>query len=280
MILENHNIRVEISLQAAEIHHLIFKPTQKEWIWDADPNYWPQRNPILFPIIGSTYDKKIHMEDKVYVMGNHGFTRHALFKLEQASLDTIRLSLESSEETLKQYPYPFKLSVTYTLAQDRLVMTYEIENHSPQDMPFSLGLHPAFKTAYNGDHGAQIVEFPCQERNLPQDILQIATHQQLHFTDAFFHQTPTLMLEGIASPYVTLCEAQDRMDISTTGYRWLAFWKKPQAHFLCIEPWHGHEDFDEIKQDFKDREGTLILKPGHTYMSTLTLHPHLGEPHV
>jgi len=280
MKLENQNLTLEISLQAAEMHSLVFKATQKEWIWSGDPTYWAQRNPILFPIIGSTYDKLIHLEDQITTMGNHGFTRHALFKLEKSSPTAITLSFESTEETLRQYPYLFKLWVTYTLENDRVVIQYDIENRDTKDMPFSFGLHPAFKTKFNGSNGTQIVEFPCLEKKLPISILQESKHQQLHFTDHFFESTPTLILEAIASPYVTLIELQDQMSISTTGYRWLAFWKKPQASFLCIEPWHGHDDFEERKQAFKDREGTLILQAGHTFTSSVSLHPHQGETHV
>ena len=79
MILENNNIKLVVELHAAEMHSLIDKHSGKEWIWNANPEFWGQRNPILFPMVGSTYDQNLHIDGNLYQIGNHGFTRHANF---------------------------------------------------------------------------------------------------------------------------------------------------------------------------------------------------------
>ena len=81
----------------------------------------------------------------------------------------------------------------------------------------------------------------------------------------------------MASPYVTLVDGKDTMKVSIMGYKYLAFWKKPEANFLCIEPWHGHSDFAEVHCDFKDREGTIILKPNRIYTTTHSLEAGVKE---
>ena len=43
--------------------------------------------------------------------------------------------------------------------------------------------------------------------------------------------------------------------VSVAGYRWLAFWTKPNAPYLCIEPWHGHGDFEEVHVPFEQPRG-------------------------
>ena len=159
MILENEKCRVEISNSGAEIHHFINKETNKEWMWDGNPQFWDQHNPILFPIVGSTYDKKIRINQKIYEMGNHGFARRAFFKTVSESKTSCELCLESNEDTLKQYPFEFKLNVRYDLEGNCLNITYTIENLSAEDMPFSFGLHPAFMTSNNGVNGSQTVVF-------------------------------------------------------------------------------------------------------------------------
>ncbi len=267
MILENELCKVEISNNGAEIHHFINKETGKEWMWDSNPKYWDQHNPILFPIVGSTYDKKIRINGKIYEMGNHGFTRRAVFKTVSESTNSCELCLESNKETLSQYPFEFKLNVRYDLEGTCLKIHYSIENKSSEDMPFSFGLHPAFMTSTNGVDGIQSVVFPNQENDLPENILNTQTNT-LEFTDEFFKKVPTLFLKNVASPYVTLIDGNNTMKVSVMGYKYLAFWKKPEANFLCIEPWHGHSDFEEVNCDFSEREGTLILKPNRIFTTT------------
>ena len=269
MILENDVCKVEISNVGAEIHHFINKKTNTEWMWDGDKAFWDQHNPILFPIVGSTFDKKIHLGQETYEMGNHGFARRALFTTQNSDLNSCELLLESNMETLAQYPFEFKLKVRYDLDGTCLNITYTVENHSNKDMPFSIGFHPAFMTSHNGKDGSQVVRFSNQEKDLPQAIFN-QEKNSLAFTDEFFKGTPTLLLENIVSPYVVLEDGNDTMKVNVVGYRWLAFWKKPEAKFLCIEPWHGHSDFEEVNCDFSEREGTLILKPKRIYTTTQT----------
>lgn len=276
MILENDVALVEISNNGAEIHHFIYKPTQKEWIWNGDPSFWDQHNPILFPIIGSTYDHKIHLKGKEYVLGNHGFARRAYFKTIDHTKSSVELCLEANADTLSQYPYEFKLSVRYDLEKASLKIHYSIENCSQKAMPFSFGLHPAFMMSTNGVNGVQTVFFPNKEKNLPQSILN--NDNSLAFDDAFFEKTPTLLLENVASPFVILKDKNNWMRVSVMGYRWLAFWKKPKAAFLCIEPWLGHSDFEKVDCDFSQREGTLILEARRTFVITHKLEASLkGE---
>mgnify|MGYP001370628931 CR=1 FL=1 len=267
MILENNDCRVEISNSGAEILHFIHKQSQKEWKWDGNKQFWDQHNPILFPIVGSTYDKKIRINGNIYEMGNHGFARRAYFKTVSESSIQCELVLMHSEETLKQYPFEFKLSVRYQLEGSKLMIQYTIENLSTLDMPFSIGFHPAFMTSQNGVSANQIVKFPNLENDLPESICDKETNT-LVFNDQFFQKVPTLLLENCHSPYVILEDGNNTMKVDIIGYRWLAFWKKPEAHFLCIEPWHGHDDFNEVTGDFSQREGTLILKPNRIFTTS------------
>lgn len=271
MILENSNYKVEISTAGAEMHHLWVKATQKDWIWQGDPKFWSQRNPILFPIVGSTYDKKLHFEGQITSIGNHGFARYAQFKMIHSSTTQLELELTDTVESYAQYPFHFALRVNYELHDEGLDVTYTIQNKDTVEMPFSFGLHPAFATTHNGVNGSQRIEFSHPEKQLPSSISQGA--QCLEFTDEFFKHTPTFMMEYPQSTDVTLVDGNHRMTVGIVGYRWLAFWKKPEAKFLCIEPWHGHDDFEEVPQLFKDREGTLILDPGHSYTTYLQLKP-------
>lgn len=69
-----------------------------------------------------------------------------------------------------------------------------------------------------------------------------------------------ILFEHLRSPYVTLTNGKNSVKVSVAGYRWLAFWTKQNAPYLCIEPWHGHGDFEEVHVPFEEREGTIQLK--------------------
>lgn len=260
MILENEFIALTISNQAAQMHSLIDKADNAEILWQGDPDFWAGRNPILFPIVGSTFDQQIHLFDQIYTMGNHGFARNSEFITIRQTDTSLTLRLRASDETLAQYPFRFDLDVTYTLLGSKVQIDYRIANNDTKPMPFSFGLHPAFAL---DDPDQAHIEFPATERNGNETVPSI-----VKMDDAFFSSVPTFMLEYPNSPYVDLIRGSKRIRVSCVGYRWLAFWKKPKARFLCIEPWHGHGDFEPVSTDFYRREGTLVLEPGKIYRTS------------
>lgn len=136
--MENDEAIVSISEHASEIVSFKDKKTGTEHMWQGDATYWAGRNPTLFPIVGSTWDKEIHLDGKIYHMGNHGFTRNSDFTCIQHDDSNIVMELKDSEETLKQYPFEFTLDIHYELQGSKLVITYDITNHSDKDMPLTL----------------------------------------------------------------------------------------------------------------------------------------------
>ena len=78
-------------------------------MWQGDPAFWAGRNPTLFPMVGSTWNKEIHIDGNVYHMGNHGFARNSDFTCVFHDDTRIVMELKDSEETLKQYPFKFTL---------------------------------------------------------------------------------------------------------------------------------------------------------------------------
>ena len=264
MILKNEHLTLRIEREAAEMHSLIDHATNQEILWNGDPEYWSGRNPILFPIVGSTFDKQIHLFGETYTMGNHGFARHRVFRVVAEHESSITLVLDSDESTLAQYPFQFSLSVTTALKGRSVQLDYTITNRDQKPMPFSFGLHPAFALS---DPNSAIIEFPKAEHHplIPKD------HTQITMDDAFIDEHKTFLITDPQSPYVDLIQPDYTVRVTCEGYRWLAFWKKPQAKFLCIEPWHGHTDFTETTTDFYAREGTIVLQPGEHFSTSYTI---------
>ena len=77
--LENDLLIVEASSWGAELQSIRDKRTGHEYLWQGNPAFWKRRSPVLFPIVGSVWDGKFHMDGKEYTMGQHGFARDMEF---------------------------------------------------------------------------------------------------------------------------------------------------------------------------------------------------------
>ena len=62
--IENELAVVEVKTQAAEITSFYDKEKNIEHMWQGDPQFWAGRNPILFPMVGSTWTKDYQIDGK------------------------------------------------------------------------------------------------------------------------------------------------------------------------------------------------------------------------
>ena len=141
--LQNEQLSVVISEKGAELQS-IKDANGKEYLWQADPNYWPRHSPILFPIVCSVNNDTYRIEGKEYHLPRHGFARDTEFKLIAQSERKVTFALESSEETKKVYPYDFTLSISYILDDKKIGVIWHVLNTDTQEIHFQIGGHPAF----------------------------------------------------------------------------------------------------------------------------------------
>jgi galactose mutarotase-like enzyme len=52
---------------------------------------------------------------------------------------------------------------------------------------------------------------------------------------------------------------------------YLGIWTKPQADFICIEPWHGIADPEGYTGDFRVKPGVFMVPPGATLPAQMTV---------
>lgn len=144
--LENNHLKIAVDSKGAELKSVFNKSNHQELLWQGNHEFWGKSSPVLFPIVGSLKDGIYIYEGKEYELPRHGFARDCNFKLTQKNATQLILSLESFDESLKVYPFLFKLQIIYTLNENSLEVAYEVKNLSADKaMYFSLGAHPAFK---------------------------------------------------------------------------------------------------------------------------------------
>ncbi|MBQ9329284.1 MAG: aldose 1-epimerase family protein [Solobacterium sp.] len=256
--IKTESLTAVITEHAAEM--LSLKGTDgTERLWQGDPAYWAGRNPTLFPMVGSTWNKEVHIKDQVYVMGNHGFTRNSDFTCIEADDQHVVMELRDSEETLNQYPFHFILTNTYSVTDTSLTVHCKVENTNEEAMPFNFGFHPAFNVS-NWDSAKIVFDKAETIDGIERNELSL-DHEAL---------AKTVIINQPRSSTYTLTEPGQALTITAPGFPWCAFWS-PNAPFVCIEPWHSHADFEKVEVPFEKREGTIILPPHKSFETGYTI---------
>jgi D-hexose-6-phosphate mutarotase len=119
-------VSATIALRGAE--PLSWRVAGRELIWHGDPAHWPQRAPILFPVIGASAGGAVRVEGRSYPMPRHGFARDLPFGLVERRPDRARLRLRATSGTLRHYPFRFELGVEAGLTADRLSLRFTVTN--------------------------------------------------------------------------------------------------------------------------------------------------------
>ena len=141
--LKNTALTLNISLHGAELTS-IRDSFGREFLWQADPAFWKRHSPVLFPIVGSLWDKHFRVNGREYEMGQHGFARDMDFRMVSEREDEMWFELNSSPETLVKYPYKFTLRIGYRLEAHKIHVMWEVSGDDSQTMWFQIGAHPAF----------------------------------------------------------------------------------------------------------------------------------------
>lgn len=277
--LDNDYLQVEIKEKGAELTRVFSKKTKLDYLWGGNSEFWQRQSPVLFPFVGRLKDNTYFVDGKSYQLSQHGFARDCMFKhIEKTETKSV-FELCFSEETLKKYPYKFKLRISYKLDKNKLIVTYEVVNVDDKIIYFSIGGHPAFKCPLvaNTSFTDYYIEFGSKEnvRQLflnnqtgliePNEIINAElTKIPLNY-DLF--EKDALIFEKIQSDLVSLKSEKHSHGISMTAENWdfFAFWTKKNAPFICFEPWQGIADFSDTNQNFEEKKGIKKLTVDETY---------------
>lgn len=280
--LSNEQLHVNITLKGAELQSIYNKLNSLEYLWDGNPEFWPKQSPTLFPIVGGLKNGSYEFAGKQYTMGRHGFTREMVFEVSNQTSDTATFTIEATEETLKQYPFNFLFSVTYTIAGNTLSVTYTVKNPSSETLYFSVGAHPAFKLplvqgeAYE-DYYLEFNEtetvgiHPLAADGLVelQTTPLLENTNKLPLTKALFYKD-ALVFKELKSTAIFILNTRNNhgLKFSYQDFPYMGIWSAKNADFVCIEPWCGIADSVATTGKFDEKEG--INKLGENEIFTRT----------
>lgn len=285
-ILSNEQLTIQVQEWGAELSSIVSKAKGKEYVWQADPIFWKRHSPVLFPIVGSVWENTYRYGGKTYSLSQHGFARDRKFKLVEETPSEIRFSLESDEETLRLYPFPFHLVIGYRLEGNKVEVLWSVKNAGVEKMYFQIGAHPAFyysdyqparseRGYFSFDRTEGLRYSLIQDKGcvapatypliLEDGLLPIDMHT--FDKDALIFENSQLrkvtLLDTCRKPYLSL-----HFTAPVVG-----LWSPPakNAPFVCIEPWYGRCDRAQYTGDFENKDWMQTLQPGETFATSYTI---------
>ncbi|MDO4663574.1 MAG: aldose 1-epimerase family protein [Erysipelotrichaceae bacterium] len=284
LTIQNDRISLTTDNPAGQMFSIIDKKTNQELLYQADEG-WSGRNPSLFPMVGSTWKKgQYEWKGQTYQMKNHGLIRYE--DLDGSICDdhnSILYTFDSNEETRAKYPFDFHFELKYTLIEKGVRIDYAIKNTGAEDLPFSFGLHPAFKTVrQEGEvfEDFSIEFFPKGEAEQilfysdlsPVKRVPVSLDEWKLSHDDIKNYLTLVYDKIVADTAVLKYKDQPRLKVTFKGFPMVALWNAGKDNnFICIEPWFGHSDFEKVEVPFDQRENTMILAPQDTFTCSYSI---------
>lgn len=251
----------------------------KEYIWEGNPDFWGKHSPILFPIVGTLKNSSYQYNETEYHLSRHGFARNMDFELVDKKENSVTFSIQSSEETLKVYPFIFELQITYTLNKNSLHVEYKVINNGKSKMPFSIGAHPAFNLQGNFENYA--IQFEKQESLeyylLENDLISNTTKTLEVQSDCIpltyeLFKNDALIFKILESKSLTILKNKNPfLKVNFNDFPSLGIWTKVNAPFICIEPWFGYSDTVNSTGNLFEKEGIQTLNASETFNSKFSI---------
>lgn len=279
--LKNDKLKMKVESFGAELKSLVNIKDGVEYMWNADPSFWPRTSPVLFPFVGRLKGLKYDYKGKTYKAPVHGFARDTEFELIERTEDSLKFEIKDSDKTQEVYPFSFTFQINYKLENHSLKVQYFVKNIDTKELYFSLGGHPGFHCpmpgkiesradCYIGFKGEKTLEkIKCRDIDLETGLAKETFTEYtledglLNIKDDMFKDDALVLEEQIKQvtlagkdkkPYLTF-----QMDAPVYGI-WSCV--KPGAPFICIEPWFGRCDRKNYNGTFEEREYQNKLLPG------------------
>lgn len=229
-------------------------------------------------------DETYFFDGKKYSLPKHGFIRNNpnFHIIKQTDTEAV-LRLSYDENTLKSYPFKFEYDVIYELEDSKLKVSYQVKNIDDKDIYFSVGGHPAFKCPVYENERYDDYQLVFEHAETSEThLLDLPTGLVTSKTEAVFDSPTTinlrhnlfdkdaLIFKDLKSRKVSLYNSKkgNVLTVHLDGFPYLGLWTKPNADYVCIEPWKGIADDINSNQQLIDKEGIISLHPNETFKAT------------
>jgi galactose mutarotase-like enzyme len=284
--IQNEFLSICVLEKGAELCSIKSLNSNQEFMWQADPEIWASHAPNLFPVIGSLKQNGFVHAGKEYPMSKHGFIRNnENVRLHSKTETSLCFVLKADEHTRSMYPFEFEFYIQYILNENHLQVKFDVLNKDSKSMLFCLGGHPAFACPLhkNEKYTDYYLEFEQKEsartwmiveggligqegKLILNDTNKIDLHPQLFAKDA-------LIFKNLKSSSVQLKSKKTSFSLKMefSDFPYLGIWAKPNAPYVCIEPWIGIADSQDSSREFSEKEIIQSLDPDQKFTASYTL---------
>ena len=283
--IQNDVLKIKVAERGAELKSITELADGTEYLFDGDPTWWKFSSPVLFPIVGKLVDDKYRAEGKEFSLPGHGFGRTTNFWLNDATADTLTFALESNAATLKVYPYRFRLEISFKRIGREVKVLWKVANTDDKEIYFSIGAHPAISCpiAYRENFDDCYLKFNRAEKSscirlnangtLSRKKVPLLDGDELPLSYELF-KGDAIVFDDLKSDEVSVRSRKSSKSITVRakGFPYWGFWTpaKGGAPFICIEPWHGHADYEDFTGELKDKEGIIALPVGKIFETEMS----------
>ncbi len=271
IVIKNSFLTAEFSTVGAELISL--KNTDgKEYIWQNEENYWAAHCPIVFPICGGLLNDKFKYGGKEYALQKHGFARKMEFEVESVSTTFASFSLTANEATLASYPFNFKFFVNYTLVDNTLVVDYVMKNIDDKALYFSVGGHEGYAlsedfTDYSikFEHKENLNSYVLEGNYLSHNPINVGENTDSLDLDYKYFAVDALSFIDLKSRKASIYNkktGKTELTVTYVGFPTLFLWTKPNAKYICIEPWAGMPDRTDGDGILEHKQGIIKIEKG------------------
>ena len=272
-IIKNEYLELTVSSRGAEKQKLV---SSKGINYLRQPdNIWNRTAPFLFPNVGRVKGNYTFINDNRYDLPQHGFLRDQEFEVMRQVDDEIALVNLSNEETLKLFPFMYKVIVQYQLKDKELITKVSITNEDNTVMPFNIGGHPGFFCPLyeNEEFTDYRLVFNKQETFNAPSVESDGTLNFNKFSEEFkqlkelkldysYFEIDAIVIPRVKSKEVKLINKNNKgIKFNYEDFLTLAIWTRPNAGFLCLEPWIGYADRHNSNHQFIEKDNIIKLNP-------------------
>ncbi len=283
--LQNDVLKITVADRGAELKSITALADGAEYLFDSNPTWWKYSSPVLFPIVGKLVDDKYRVDGKEYTLHGHGFARTTDFWLVDTTDNTLTFALESNAVTLKVYPYKFRLEISFELIGHEVKVLWKVANVDDKEIYFSIGAHPAIccPLAYRENFDDCYLKFNRAEKSsrVPLTANGTLSHERIPTLDGTelnlsyeLFKGDAFVFDDLKSDEVSVCsrKSSKKITVRAKNFPYWGFWSPSQggAPFICIEPWHGHADYEDFTGELKDKEGIIKLAVGATFETEMS----------
>jgi len=283
--IKNQYLTVEASDIGAEL--MSIRTKDREYLWQGRAEFWKNRAPVMFPVNVRYRNNEFTYKGKTYQMPFMGIAMNAkMTGMVNAGQTQMSFKLVSNDSILTHhYPFPFELTIRYTLKEKSLIMNLELHNVGKETMYYAIGVHPGFQLSLSDTVGRKDYEVRFSDKPVSLIRKRVNNGLLLHETEKFIENECAVTLddkriantgmffENALTPKIGIGRKGELpfMYIQKGNFPNINFWSPPGFPFACIETMAGHHDFVDSPTEISEKKQLLTLLPGKSKSYYITM---------